>query len=65
MNVSTVNQFSEKNPAFTPGALRALRFNCDTNGFNEAFVKVGRRVLIDEEQFFKAIEKMNSKGVSA
>jgi len=41
----TIRQFSEKHIAFTQGGLRALRFNAATNGFSQAFVTVGRKVL--------------------
>jgi len=40
-------------------SLRWLRFNQETNGFADAFVTVGRRVLIDEGKFFDAIERQN------
>ena len=33
--------------------LRHLRFFCESNGFKAAFVRVGRRVLIDERVFFE------------
>ena len=55
----TVNQFAEKHPAFTAGALRYLIFHAESNGFRPALRKVGRRVLINEEAFFLCIEKSN------
>ena len=55
----TFRQFSEKNPAFPEGGLRALRFNAEKNGFGPAFVKIGRKVLIDEARFFEIVEKQN------
>jgi len=58
-NLLTIEQFSEKHRAFSPASLRWLRFNQETNGFSGAFVTVGRRVLIDEGEFFKAIEQQN------
>lgn len=50
----TVNQFSEKHPAFTRGGLRALIFNENSNGLAKfgAIVRIGRKVLIDEGKFF-------------
>jgi len=48
-----------QHPAFSEASLRWLRFNQGTNGFADAFVTVGRRVLIDEGKFFFAIEKQN------
>jgi len=58
----SLKQFSKKHPAFTEPGLRWLRFNQETNGFASAFVTVGRRVLIDEGEFFGAIERQNRPG---
>ena len=64
----TVEQFSERNPAFTPAALRNLIFKADErqstkgvihgNGLIQAgaVVRVGRKVLIVESRFFDWIE---------
>jgi hypothetical protein len=50
----TVKQFSEKHPAFTQGSIRALIFTEESNGLAKAgaIVRIGRRVLVDEEKFF-------------
>lgn len=58
---STVNQFSEKHPAFTRGGLRALIFSASSNGLAKAgaIVRIGRRVLIDEEKFFGWVKAQN------
>jgi len=45
------------------GGLRHLIFNSETNGFKTAFKRVGRRVLVDEAEFFKCVERKN--GVAA
>lgn len=50
-NFFTVAQLSEKFPAFSEGSLRWLVFNASSNGFDKAIVRVGRRVLIDEQRF--------------
>ena len=55
----TVNQFCEANPAFTPGGIRWLLFNRDINGLEQAVVKIGRRVLIDEDKFFEWLDEQN------
>ena len=59
----TVEQFSTRNPAFTPPALRNLIFKAEPrqssrgtipgNGLAEsgAILRLGRRVLIDEAKF--------------
>lgn len=58
----SVRQFSEKHPAFTQSALRNLidkakeryssRGQVAPNGLAVALVRLGRRILIDEEAFF-------------
>ena len=71
----TFRQFSEKHQAFTEASLRWLRFRSEEsrcirsrrkpvadevpNGFADAFVQVGRRVLIDEVRFFRIIAVLN------
>lgn len=62
--LKTVKQFSADNRAFPEGAMRALIFKAEPrqstkgeipgNGLIEsgALVRLGRRVLIDEEKFF-------------
>lgn len=37
------------------GGLRHLIFNSATNGFESAFRRVGRRVLVDENAFFDCV----------
>jgi hypothetical protein len=41
------------------GGLRHLAFHADTNGFAPAFVRVGKRVLVDEAAFFRAVAARN------
>jgi hypothetical protein len=41
------------------GGLRHMIFHKETNGFATAFKKVGRRVLIDEAEFFACINRKN------
>jgi hypothetical protein len=48
----TVRQFCQAPPAFTLGGMRWFLFHRQTNGLERAVVKVGRRILIDEEKFF-------------
>jgi len=45
----------------TQGALRNLAQYRTSNGFQEAFVKVGRRVLIDEAKFFECVARKNEE----
>lgn len=44
------------------GGLRHIVFYRKTNGFATAVKHVGRRVLIDEQEFFKCVERMNGEG---
>ena len=59
--LSTVNQFTAKQPAFTIGGLRSLIFNEKSNGLAKsgAIVRIGRKVLIDETRFFAWVESQN------
>lgn len=68
----TVDQFSERNPAFTPPALRNLIFKADSrqssrgeirgNGLAEAgaIIRLGRRVLLDEAKFLAWVAQAGS-----
>lgn len=42
------------------GGLRHLIFNQKTNGFDKAFKRVGRNVLVDETVFFECVEFQNN-----
>lgn len=57
----TVKQFCQANPAFTEGGIRWLLFNREENGLARAVVKVGRRVLIDVNQFFRWLSEQNER----
>lgn len=39
--------------------LRYLIFNCESNGMGAAVLRVGRRVLIDEDAFFAWVAEQN------
>lgn len=52
----TVSQFVEKHTWATKGGLRALLFNRKKNGLDVAVVRLGRRLLLDEGQFFQWLE---------
>lgn len=58
----TVTAFAKKHAEAKawPGseaAIWALRADAPENGFGDAFITVGRRVLIDEEKFWKCVKK--------
>ena len=72
----TVEQFSERRPAWTQAALRNLILNSADrvnsreeripgNGLTQAgaIVRVGRRVLIDEAAFFRWIAAQQKNGM--
>lgn len=42
------------------GGLRHLIFFAETNGFKTAFKRAGRRVLVDEAEFFRCVERQNA-----
>lgn len=53
-NLLSVQQFSEKHPAFSQSALRHLIFNSKANGFSQVIRRIGKRkLLLDEEAFFE------------
>ena len=58
----TVRQFAERHPFLSESGLRYQIFNAKTNGLEAAgaIVRLGRRVLIDEEKFFVWIESKQS-----
>ncbi len=53
----TVSQFCKKHPAFSAGGLRWQIFNENSNGLAkaQAIIRVGRRVLIHEGRYLRAI----------
>jgi len=70
----SVSQFSERRPAFTQAALRNLILNSEDrmnsrgeripgNGLAEAgaIVRIGRRVLVDEQAFFRWIAEQQKR----
>ena len=51
-----VTQWKDYHPWPPIGGLRHLIFFEKTNGFHHCVVRLGRRVLIDEERFFEWAE---------
>lgn len=51
----TVAQLSERHPAFSQASLRHWIFHADENGLSAsgALIRLGRKLLIDEERFFE------------
>lgn len=58
-NLIPVPRWNEHHTWPPPGGLGHLIFYAATNGFKRAFVRVGRRVLVDEAAFFDCVAEMN------
>ena len=66
----TVRKFAEKHAAFSQGSLRNLIFLSGSrktskgtipgNGLDQALVRLGRKVLIDESKFFQWIDSQQT-----
>lgn len=58
----TFNQFVERHSWPTLHALRCIYYDAlkKKNSFNPAFSKVGRRLLVDPDKFFKIVEDYGS-----
>lgn len=59
----TVKQFIAENPAFTLGGMRNYIFFEDTNGLKAsgAIKRIGRKILIDVEAFYKWVDTQSNK----
>lgn len=60
-----VTQWPEHHPWPPVGGLRHLIFYANENGFSKVVKKCGRRVLIDEQEFFRWVEEQNRDGKDA
>jgi hypothetical protein len=57
-----VTKWNEYHPWPPIGGLRHLIFYEHQNGFAGCVVRLGRRVLIDENRFFEWADRSNEKG---
>lgn len=55
----TVRQFCERFTYPSESALRAIILESSVNGFDKAFFRVGRRVLVNVPTFFQIIQEKN------
>lgn len=55
-----LTQWEKFHPWPTVGGLRHLAFNRDKNGFGPAFVKIGRKLLVDEARFFEIAREIGA-----
>lgn len=62
-SLATVAQFSKKYPAFPLGGLRWLLFHREQNGLDSAVIKLGIKILIDEELFFQWLDEQQEQVV--
>lgn len=68
----TVKQMAQKYPVFTELALRNLIFKAKPivmsrgtkpgNGLDEAIIRIGGKVIIDEAKFMQWLDRQNGKG---
>lgn len=58
-----VQKWNDFHPWPPVGGLRHLIFHEQSNGFASAFKRAGRRVLVDEAEFFRCVERQNAGGV--
>lgn len=65
-NLATVQQFVERNPAFTEGAVRWHVFNAKSNGLDAAgaIVRIGRRVYLDPDKFIDVLTGAQQRGAA-
>ena len=58
-NLILLVDFPKKYSFITLGKLRQLVFCKDINGFDKVVVKIGRRILLDEDLFFVWLREQN------
>lgn len=64
----TVKQLADElkpTGGFTQPSLRWLIFNAKSNGFDEAIVRLGRKIYIDRERFGQWLERQRGGGQRA
>jgi hypothetical protein len=66
MNLKTVKQFCQDNPAFAVGGIRWQIFHEKTNGLADsgAIIRVGRKVLIEEDLYFAWVISQNGRAAA-
>ena len=60
----TVKQFAAKYPWPSESALRAIVQNADAKGFSPAIKRFYRRVLIDPQEFFACLDRIQENDSS-
>lgn len=60
----TIRQFTEKQPAFTPGGVRSVIFyRGDDAEAAGAIARLGRRILIDEPRFLEWVREGGARQI--
>ena len=62
-NLIPVTKWSDHHAWPPIGGLRHLIFHAESNGFDKAIKRIGRRVLIDEAVFFEWVEEQNGSSI--
>ena len=63
-NLIPLTRWGEKHQHPPIGGLRYLVFNAHQNGFDSCIVRIGKRVLIDEEKYFEWVDNQNSTSLN-
>lgn len=53
----TVRQFCDSYPWPTSSGMRAMIYKAEELGLSDAFIRIGRRVLVDVNRFFMLIKE--------
>lgn len=57
----TVKQFAEAFPHHTEHSLRWLIARADQNGFERVIRRIGRKILLSVDEYFRWVESVNQK----
>lgn len=63
-NLIPVTEWSQHHEWPPLGGLRHLIFHANENGFDKVVRRVGRRVLLDEDAFFKWVDEQQEVSIS-
>jgi hypothetical protein len=57
--LTTIKGLSAKYEWALEGGLRSLVFHRKDNGFDQCIIRIGRKILINEEAFFRWLDEKN------
>ena len=55
-----ITKWPEYHPYPTVSGMRYLRFHQEELGFTSAFLKLNKRILVDEQEFFRILRSQQS-----